>query len=81
MTTPYKTRQNPYNKTIRGTELDVYDILHAYEVEDHAVGHAIKKLLCLGKRSGGKGMRHDLTDAIWSLERALQTLDEQETDS
>lgn len=50
-------------------EVDVYCILEACGVTDQAVGHAIKKLLFLGKR--GKGTRlADLKGAIAAVSRA-----------
>ena len=50
--------------------VDVYNVLTAFEVEDHAVAHAIKKLLCLGKR-GTKDRKEDLEDCLAAINRAL----------
>lgn len=57
-----------YHKTIKGVEIDIYDILRAYEVKSHAVGHAVKKLLMAGQR-GAKPYEQDLQEAVMSIER------------
>jgi hypothetical protein len=49
--------------------IDVYDVLHAFDVSNPATAHAIKKLLCTGTR-GVKDWETDLQEAIDSLERA-----------
>jgi len=60
---------NPYKKSVVGlNEIDVYRVLDLFEVKDHAIGHAIKKLLCAGKR-GAKGDYQDVDEAIKSLKR------------
>lgn len=63
------TTRSYYDVTINGTTVDIYDILTAYKVTDHAVAHAIKKLLRLGK--GHKDVATDINEAIASLKRAL----------
>ena len=73
-------KTNPYRKQIRSESVDVYDILDAYEVP-YNIGHAIKKLLCLGKRSGGKSIVQDLKEAIWTLERAVEIIESKAEDS
>ena len=70
--TPYEStmKQNKYSKDLRdGTKIDVYDILDAFNVENPAVAHAIKKMLCAGLR-GYKDFNQDIEEAIESLERA-----------
>jgi len=62
---------NPYRKVMPSVSVDVYDILQAYEVTNPAVQHAIKKMLCAGKR-GYKGDIKDIKEAIGSLERAVE---------
>lgn len=58
----------------RTIEVDVYDVLKAFKVESHPVGHAIKKLLCAGKR--GKGIaKDDLVGAIAAINRAIDDID------
>ena len=51
--------------------LDVYDIDAMWPEENTAVVHARKKLINLGKRSGGKSKVQDIEEAIQSLEEAL----------
>ena len=48
--------------------VDVYRVLELFEVESHAVGHAIKKLLLSGGR-GAKNEAQDIQEAIDSLIR------------
>jgi hypothetical protein len=52
--------------------VDVYDVLNAFDVECHAVGHAIKKLLKPGQR-GYKDAEQDKREAIASIERSIET--------
>lgn len=59
-----------YHKEINGARVDVYDILHAYDVKSHAIGHAIKKLLMAGQR-GYKDYDQDIREAIASLRREV----------
>ena len=51
------------------THIDVYDVLYAFEVDNPAIAHAIKKMLCAGTR-GYKDFQQDVQEAIDSLERA-----------
>ena len=68
---PYKSEIiNKYVKTIKGVEIDVYDILKAYD-PTHPIGHAIKKLLMSGNR-GFKGYVEDLSEAIQAIEREIE---------
>ena len=61
---------NKYQKTTRsGAKIDVYDVLDAYKVENPAIAHAIKKMLCAGQR-GYKDYQQDIEEAIQSLKRA-----------
>ena len=48
--------------------IDVYRVLELFNVQSHAVGHAIKKLLCSGGR-GAKDEAQDIQEAIDSLVR------------
>jgi hypothetical protein len=48
--------------------IDVYRVLTIFEVTDPALQHAIKKLLCAGKR-GGKNKATDIRETIVALER------------
>ena len=62
---------NKYRKSIHGVEVDIYDILQAYDVTNSATQHAIKKLLAGGKR-GHKDLLQDLAEARWSIGRAME---------
>ena len=62
---------NKYRKIIKGSAVDVYDILLAYEIVNPALQHAIKKMLVAGGR-GYKDKNTDLREAIWSIERAME---------
>lgn len=55
--------------------LDVYRVLDLYQVSNHAVAHAIKKLLCSGER-GAKNEIVDIEEAIKSLYRAIEIIKE-----
>ena len=55
----------------KGITLDVYDVLQAFAVTNPATQHAIKKLLCAGLR-GHKDKMQDLTEALKSIERAIE---------
>ena len=50
--------------------VDVYRVLQLFEVTDPAIQHAVKKLLCCGKR-GVKERTQDIAEAIVALQRAL----------
>jgi hypothetical protein len=54
-------------------DVDVYDVLRAFNVTDPAIQHAIKKLLCTGIR-GHKDSKQDLEETIQSIERALDVV-------
>ena len=62
---PYIVDISKYNK------LDIYRILKLYEVSDPCLQHAIKKLLCAGKR-GVKNQTQDIKEAVQSLQRFLE---------
>lgn len=55
-----------------GGLIDVYAILEMFGPISHSIGHAIKKLLVLGKRIGGKSADQDAKEAIWSINRWLE---------
>jgi hypothetical protein len=59
--------------TVHGLAIhvDVYDVLKAFNVTCPAIQHAVKKLLCPGER-GSKDRETDLTEAMQSIERAIQ---------
>lgn len=65
-------KRSPYHREILGVTVDVYRILHAFEVTDPCIQHAIKKLICAGRRLGGKTLEQDIAEAIWTLNRWQQ---------
>ena len=68
----YYNNNNPYIVDIsKYNKLDIYRILKLYEVSDPCLQHAIKKLLCAGKR-GVKNQKQDVNGAILSLKRFLE---------
>lgn len=71
-------KHSHYKKDVSHLEfIDVYRVLDLFEVESHAVGHAIKKLLCSGQR-GAKDKAQDIQEAIDSLNRELDMMREDE---
>ncbi len=71
-----KRKHGHYFKKLPTNEIDVYGVLKAFEVESHAIGHAIKKLLVAGARGGGKNRERDFREAIDSIERELEMMEE-----
>ena len=68
----YYNNNNPYIVDIsKYNKLDIYRILKLYEVNDPCLQHAIKKLLCAGKR-GVKNQTQDINEAMQSLKRFLE---------
>lgn len=65
------TKSSVYHKSCPhcGRLLDVYNVLEMFGPISHSIGHAIKKLLMLGKRNGGKPPIQDANEAIQSIER------------
>lgn len=73
-----RTKHSHYFKDVRHLEtVDVYRILRVFGVTDPCVQHAAKKLLVAGGR-GVKDIRKDIREAIDSLERAIEMMDEDE---
>ena len=69
---------NHYFKDVQTLKaVDVYRVLVLFDVKSHPIGHAVKKLLCAGKR-GAKDYRQDLIEAKASIERELAMMDEEE---
>lgn len=60
-----------YTRIIKGIQVDVYDILKAWEVQNPALQHLIKKALQPGAR-GHKTLENDLTDILVSAHRAIE---------
>lgn len=63
-------------------EVDVYRVLQLFGVTDQAIGHAVKKLLCMGLR-GVKNEGQDVAEAIDTLQRwvEMRAEDERERDA
>jgi len=62
-----------YFKSVRGLdEVDVYRVLELFCVSDPCVQHAVKKLLVLGGRGGGKSRERDVRETIDTLKRWLE---------
>lgn len=57
--------------------IDVYRVLDLFGVEDHAIGHAAKKLLLCGVRTGGKTAKDEIREARDALDRRLE-MDEED---
>ena len=64
-------QNNKYKRKVPTLEIDVYDILKAFNVINPATQHAIKKLLCAGDR-GYKDKVQDLKEALASISRAIE---------
>lgn len=66
-----KTNDHYYVDVSGLEKIDFYVIARLYGITDPNIQHAIKKLLALGKRSGGKTEAQDIQDCIASLQRKL----------
>lgn len=62
---------NKYTRECKGVQVDVYDVLQAFNVTNPALQHLIKKALCVGIR-GHKTKQQDLQDIIDSAIRAKE---------
>ena len=60
-----------YNDGRDPMDVDVYDVLVAFNVTCPAVQHAVKKLLYLGQRDARERMT-DLVEVHFSIDRAMQ---------
>jgi hypothetical protein len=60
-----------YHVECKGVNIDVYDVLKAFDVVNPATQHAIKKLLKGGQR-GFKDVNKDYQEAIDSIVRAIE---------
>lgn len=65
-----------YKDVTKYKQLDVYRVLKLFNVTDQNIGHAVKKLLAPGCRSGGKSFEQDIIDARDSLNRLLEMIEE-----
>lgn len=72
----FSSKHSHYKKDVSRLQMiDVYRVLNLFEVTDPCIQHAVKKLLCAGKR-GGKSKEQDIREAVDSLNRALQMIAE-----
>lgn len=60
-----------YQRQCKESVIDVYDVLQAFEVNNPAIAHAVKKLLAPGKR-GVKDVIQDLEESISAILRAIE---------
>lgn len=67
-----KKHSHYYKDVSNLDEIDVYKVCELFEVDDPSgcVQHAIKKLLCGGKR-GAKSSEKDLQEAVDTLQRKI----------
>jgi len=77
---PTKKHSHYFKPVEHLTEVDVYRVCDIFQVNDcsGATQHAIKKLLLPGQRGGGKSTRKDIKEAVDTLTRKLEMLDEDE---
>ena len=62
---------NKYQRECKGILLDVYDVLHAFDVRNSGLQHLIKKALMAGDR-GHKDKETDMKEVVSSAIRALE---------
>ena len=77
-------KHSHYFRSVKNlTEIDVYRICDMFRVDDHsgAIQHALKKLLLPGQRGAGKDQRKDIQEAVDTLQRKLQMMDEDAVDT
>lgn len=60
-----------YYKTLPCLTVDIYRVLHAFDVTDPCLQHAAKKIMVAGGR-GAKDAKKDIEEAIDSLVRWLE---------
>ena len=60
-----------YHKNVAHLKyVDVYRVIELFDVKDHAIGHAIKKLLCSGERGAKDKTDHYLVNRMpWNRDR------------
>lgn len=65
-----------YKKDVSNLQMiDVYRVLQLFGITDPCEQHAVKKILCAGQR-GAKSHEQDIREAIDSLNRRLEMIDE-----
>lgn len=72
-----KEHDHYFKNTSHLTEVDVYRVCDLFQIEDWSgsIQHAVKKLLLPGHR-GNKGYRQDIQEAVDTLNRKLEMMDE-----
>jgi hypothetical protein len=76
-------KHNHYFKDVSNlTEVDVYRVCQLFGIEDSsgAIQHAIKKLLLPGQRGAGKDRRKDIQEAVDTLVRKLEIMNEDQNE-
>lgn len=76
---PSNRKHGHYFKSVEHlTEVDVYRVCEMFKVQDcsGATQHAIKKLLLPGQRGAGKDQRKDYQEAVDTLQRRIDMMDE-----
>ena len=72
--------KTPYGKYFRDIrhlkKIDIYRFLELYGPQDHSLGHAVKKLVLPGARTGEKPLVVDVTEARDTLNRWLEMREE-----
>lgn len=63
--------KSKYIRTIKGVDMDVYDVLKGFNITCPAMQHALKKMLCSGLR-GYKDSVQDKNEAIASIKRSIE---------
>ena len=53
-------------------KIDIYQVIRLWDIKDHELGHAVKKLLLCGQRVGGKSRFEEITEARDTLNRWLE---------
>lgn len=69
-----------------GEWLDFYDVWDAlminkgtHELGDSALGHAFKKAMAPGKRTGGKSRLKDFKEMAWTFNRAIEQMEQKDS--
>lgn len=74
--TPRTKHRHYFRPVAHLDEIDIYRFLLLFDVTDPALAHAIKKLVAPGGRGAGKDFRKDVQEAIDTLQRRLEMLEE-----
>ena len=53
-------------------KIDIYQVIRLWDIKDHELGHALKKIMRCGEGTGGKPVRKDITEARDTLNRWLE---------